>query len=137
MSNLLRILVIIVGISIAMVFLTGIILTLPATHKYITRQVNIELKNTIATPISVGYIQFNWPGRLSVHDIFVKCDSKEDLFSIGYLSKDVNPLKLIRKELLIRRLIIEHANISLCKDRSDSVFNILISHFLFNANHEQ
>ena len=105
------------------VFVVFILVLTPPVQRFMTGKVENYLENKLKTKVEVGRIAFGLSGDISLTDIYVEDLAKDTLLSGGSISANLNLLKLISGEILVKDLEMKNITARVKRTLPDTVFN--------------
>lgn len=113
----------IIGGIIALFMLILFLLRLPSIQNYIAGKVTHYVEGKIGTPVSIGYINIDFPKKLVLENIYVEDQSKDTLVAGKSIAVDINMLKLLKNTVEIQSLEAQGITAKIRRTLPDSAFN--------------
>jgi len=113
----------IIGGIIALFMLILFLLRLPSIQNYIAGKVTHYVEGKIGTPVSIGYINIDFPKKLVLENIYVEDQSKDTLVAGKSIAVDINMLKLLKNTVEIQSLEAHGITAKIRRTLPDSAFN--------------
>lgn len=89
------------------------------------------LSSELSTTVKVGGVDIAWFLDVELEDVLIEDQNKKILLKTSSLELEVNRINLAQKQLLLKSILLEGAEVNLTKYKSDSTFNyaFLIDYF--------
>ncbi|WP_336829566.1 translocation/assembly module TamB domain-containing protein [Sphingobacterium multivorum] len=113
----------IIGGIIALFMLILFLLRLPSIQNYIAGKVTHYVEGKIGTPVSIGYINIDFPKKLVLENIYLEDQSKDTLVAGKSIAVDINMLKLLKNTVEIQSLEAHGITAKIRRTLPDSAFN--------------
>ncbi|MGZ5286383.1 MAG: DUF748 domain-containing protein, partial [Flavisolibacter sp.] len=105
------------------VFVIFLLVLTPPVQRFMTTKVENFLENKLKTRVEVGRIAFGLSGDISLTDVYVEDLAKDTLLSGGTIRANLNLLKLISGEILVKDLELKDITAKIKRSLPDRVFN--------------
>ncbi|OJZ00076.1 MAG: translocation/assembly module TamB [Sphingobacterium sp. 40-24] len=99
------------------------LLRLPSIQNYIAGKVTHYVEGKIGTPVSIGYINIDFPKKLVLENIYLEDQSKDTLVAGKSIAVDINMLKLLKNTVEIQSLEAHGITAKIRRTLPDSAFN--------------
>ena len=102
-----------------------------AVQNYIARRATAFLSEELKTEVKVGGLDISWFFHLVLENVSVKDLHHKTLLDIGRLDLDFGKINLYKRQITIKQLSLEKADIGLVTYKGDSVMNLqfLVDYF--------
>src|SRR6476620_1231512 len=81
------------------------------------------LGKKLNTRVSIGGLKTDWLNALELRDLYLEDQEGKPLASIGKLQVGYNLISILRVNISVNTIILDHATVRLYRPRTDSNFN--------------
>lgn len=118
-----RILLLITGSIIIMIFLLFIIIQLPAFQNFARIKIITVLQNKIGTGVDIKKLYITFPNLIILEGICFEDRNQDTLLAGDAIIADISIIKLFKKQLQINKVDLQGITIRIQRTLPDSVFN--------------
>lgn len=120
-------------IAASLFFLVILILLLIQTsfvQNFARKKIVSYLDHKLKTRVAIGKLDIKFPTTVSLQNVFFEDQSKDTLLYGGTINVDISMLRLLKKEIQIKEISLDHIVAKVKRLSPDSVFNF---QFILNA----
>jgi len=100
-----------------------VILNLPFTQRYATRQVN-HILSRASVPIHLEDIRKIMPGSVNIQGIVISDQEGDTIIFVGELQADIRLVSLLRSHVMLKEVLLDGALVELTRRNSAEKLNI-------------
>lgn len=123
LSRILRIFGWIIASVIFLIILVLILIQIPAVQNFGRKKIASYLEHKLNTKVEIGRLDINFPTALALKNVYIEDQSKDTLLYGGELAVDISMLKLLKNEIRIQEISLDHIVTKIKKLPPDSTFN--------------
>ena len=101
----------IILVLFSLIVLVMILLYVPAVQNFVKGQAEQYVNNNLDMKLSVGRILLKFPLDLAVENIYLGQTEKDTMLYADVIQVNVALTKLLKKEVEVRRLVVENAGL--------------------------
>ncbi|HEY5408878.1 MAG TPA: translocation/assembly module TamB domain-containing protein [Ginsengibacter sp.] len=113
----------IIGSLIFLIVLVLLLIQTAPVQNFARKKVVNYLENKLKTKVEIGKLDIKFPTSLSLQNIFIEDQSKDTLLYGGELDVDISMFKLLKGEINIQEIAVDHVVAKIKRLPPDSTFN--------------
>lgn len=117
------------GIVLLLLVLVLFLVSAPG-KRFVRDKAVAFLKGKLKTEVSVGAVEYSLPKMVGLRDVLLKDQQSDTLLSVGLLKVDIDLLRLLKKEVVVHELQLEHVYANAYRKSPDTAFNFT---YIINA----
>lgn len=126
MRKLFKYILRIILVLFSLIVLVMILLYVPAVQNFVKGQAEQYVNNNLDMKLSVGRILLKFPLDLAVENIYLGQTEKDTMLYADVIQVNVALTKLLKKEVEVRRLVVENAAVNFGDSLSGLKMNVVL-----------
>jgi len=118
-----RVLVWISAIVLSLIVIALLLIQTTAVQNFARKKIVSYLEHKLKTPVEIGRLSIKFPVSISLADVLIRDRTKDTLLYGGELVVDISMLKLLKKDIDIEAISVDHIVAKIKRQSPDTSFN--------------
>ncbi|HYW96293.1 MAG TPA: translocation/assembly module TamB domain-containing protein [Bacteroidales bacterium] len=123
MLKILKTLKVLLLVMAGLVVIIFLLFLFPPVQNYIAGKAVSRLQQKLHTDIKLGRVQIVLPNAVTLHNLYIEDLDRDTLLNAGMIKINVGLFGLLKKNLIIRQIILKNVTGKISRTENDSSFN--------------